>query len=307
MKAMNVAAPDYLIYPWLRAGQSAIISAQAGIGKTFLALSIAKILTTGGTLFDERWSSPNAQKTLFLDGEMSLTDMLQRAEKFGLTAENNDFFLYNPDVEADGLPANLFRPDHQAALLEEVEHKAIKCVIMDNVSSLYLSDKPNNQEAWLPMQSVILNLRRMGVAVVLIDHQSKGADGSPRGLSVKLDVLHTAIALRRPDNYSPEDGCRFEIHFKKARGFFGERAAPFEVRLRGGEWETSEIQTATSPGRPRSTKQQEVFSMFHEGKSPADVLGLLDLPKASVYRWFSEWQKQSPSTEEGNPLEKQEE
>ncbi|MDO4584558.1 MAG: helix-turn-helix domain-containing protein, partial [Planctomycetia bacterium] len=60
-------------------------------------------------------------------------------------------------------------------------------------------------------------------------------------------------------------------------------------------------------GRPQSDDKLEVFSLFHEGKIPADVLGLLDLPKASVYRWFSEWQKQSPSTEEGNLLGKQEE
>ena len=30
-------------------------------------------------------------------------------------------------------------------------------------------------------------------------------------------ALDTVIALRRPEDYSPEQGARFEIHFEKLR------------------------------------------------------------------------------------------
>jgi putative DNA primase/helicase len=43
-------------------------------------------------------------------------------------------------------------------------------------------------------------------------------------------VLDTVIALRRPVDYSPDQGARFEVHFEKARGFYGEEAQPFEAR-----------------------------------------------------------------------------
>jgi hypothetical protein len=39
------------------------------------------------------------------------------------------------------------------------------------------------------------------------------------------------INLRRPQQYSPLDGARFEVHFEKARGFDGDDAQPFEATL----------------------------------------------------------------------------
>jgi hypothetical protein len=42
-------------------------------------------------------------------------------------------------------------------------------------------------------------------------------------------VLDTVIALRRPENYSPEQGARFEVHFEKLRHRVGELGQPFEA------------------------------------------------------------------------------
>ena len=38
------------------------------------------------------------------------------------------------------------------------------------------------------------------------------------------------IVLERPAEYTPEHGARFEVHFEKSWGFFGEAAQPFEAR-----------------------------------------------------------------------------
>jgi putative DNA primase/helicase len=46
------------------------------------------------------------------------------------------------------------------------------------------------------------------------------------------DALDTVIALRRPEDYSPEQGARFEIHFEKLRNRVeGADAVPFEASL----------------------------------------------------------------------------
>ena len=39
------------------------------------------------------------------------------------------------------------------------------------------------------------------------------------------------MALRRPADYQPKDGARFELHFEKARGLYGEAAQPIEAKL----------------------------------------------------------------------------
>ena len=39
------------------------------------------------------------------------------------------------------------------------------------------------------------------------------------------------IQLRRPNDYQPEQGARFEVHLTKARGILGDDARPFEANL----------------------------------------------------------------------------
>jgi hypothetical protein len=57
-----------------------------------------------------------------------------------------------------------------------------------------------------------------------------GRMGRQRGTSRREDALDTVIALRRPDDYSPEDGARFEVHFEKLRNR-GAGTIPFEVSI----------------------------------------------------------------------------
>ena len=44
-------------------------------------------------------------------------------------------------------------------------------------------------------------------------------------------MLDTSISLRRPADYAPTEGARFEVHIEKGRGIHGEHARPFEARL----------------------------------------------------------------------------
>jgi len=59
-------------------------------------------------------------------------------------------------------------------------------------------------------------------------------NGRQRGTSRREDSLDTVIALRRPADYSPEEGARFEVHIEKARSIVGEGASPFEAMVRSG-------------------------------------------------------------------------
>ena len=91
------------------------------------------------------------------------------------------------------------------------------------------------------MQAWCLRQRAAGRSVLLIHHAGKG--GSQRGTSRKEDVLNSVVSLKRPIDYDAAQGARFEVHFTKSRGFFGDDAAPFEARLVEGRWETGEIVT----------------------------------------------------------------
>ena len=65
--------------------------------------------------------------------------------------------------------------------------------------------------------------------------------GGQRGTSRKEDILNTVISLRKPPDYSPAQGARFEVHYEKARGFYGKDAEPFEAWLKEGQWSIGDI------------------------------------------------------------------
>ena len=70
----------------------------------------------------------------------------------------------------------------------------------------------------------------IGMSVAAVHHA--GTNGRQRGTSRREDALDTVIALRRPEDYSSEQGARFEIHFEKLRNRAnGSGALPFDATL----------------------------------------------------------------------------
>jgi putative DNA primase/helicase len=56
-------------------------------------------------------------------------------------------------------------------------------------------------------------------------------NGKQRGTGRREDALDLVIGLRRPADYSPEEGARFEVHMEKSRTLAGEGALPFEAAV----------------------------------------------------------------------------
>ena len=149
------------------------------------------------------------------------------------------------DTFRDGLP-NLADKGAQQLYADVIGDADL--VIADNLSTLCPSLKENDADSWGPVQEWALSLRRANKSVLLIHHGGKG--GTQRGTSRKEDVLDTVISLRRPPDYSPAEGARFEIHFEKARGFYGDQAQPFEAQLIDGEWRVASIKSGDDTETP---------------------------------------------------------
>jgi len=113
--------------------------------------------------------------------------------------------------------------------------------------------------------------------VILVHHGDKS--GSQRGISRKEDVLDSVLALRWPPDYDPRQGARFEVHYTKTRGFFGEPAQPFEAHLREGGWHVGPIKSgdddkALSALRDQGLSIREIADRAVEiGSGPAGKRG----------------------------------
>jgi putative DNA primase/helicase len=153
----------------------------------------------------------------------------------------------------------------------------VSLIVLDNLSSLCRSGRENEAESWLPVQDWALRQRRSGRSIVFVHHAGKG--GAQRGTSRREDVLDTVISLRRPADYTPDQGARFEVHFEKARGLAGADAMPFEAscELRDGQtlWTTRTLADA---------EFARVVDLKQDGLSVRDIAAETGLSKSRVDR-----------------------
>ena len=144
----------------------------------------------------------------------------------------------------------------------------VDLVIFDNLSTLCTNGSESASDAWVPMQNWLLKLRRQGVAVLLVHHA--GTNGRQRGTSRREDALDTVIALRRPEDYSPEQGARFEVHFEKLRNRVdGDAAVPFEAKLAATSTDETGVRWLDCDLRPPVLKQ--AAQLFKDGLTVREV------------------------------------
>jgi KaiC/GvpD/RAD55 family RecA-like ATPase len=266
-----------IISPWLPEKGIVMIYSPRGVGKTLLGMTTAYAVAVGADFLGFKIEEP--QRTLYIDGEMPAQAMQERlAAIIGCFPKepptNEHFRILLSDLAEFGLP-DLGSPAGQAWIDACVGDA--KVIIVDNVSTLVRSGKENEAESWLPMQSWALRHRRQGRAIILLHHAGKG--GAQRGTSKREDVLDTVISLRRPADYSPDQGARFELHFEKCRGFYGEGAQPFEARyeVRDGAamWTRTEIVDA---------ERARVVAATMDGLSIREAAEELGMSKSKVER-----------------------
>ena len=274
---MELPARENVLAPWLPSQGLAMIHAPRGVGKTFLAISIAYAVASGGTFL--KWTAPTPRGVLFIDGEMPQVVMQDR---FAAVATSVDYEqqvplrIITPDQQNYAMP-DLATPEGQEAVNAHITDD-ISLLIADNLSSLIRSGKENEAESWEPVQTWALGLRKLGKSVLLIHHSGKA--GQQRGTSRREDVLDTVIALKRPAGYNPQDGAVFEVHCEKARGIYGQDTTPFEAKLTTDHnghqvWTTRTLE---------DTKRQRVFELLDAGMSQADMARELGVNRSTISR-----------------------
>src|SRR4051794_35675503 len=79
----NFRERQHLLWPWLREEESCMVYAATGVGKSLFALSVALAVAGGGEFLGwkvDKKASGEGWKALYLDGEMHIGDIQERAK-----------------------------------------------------------------------------------------------------------------------------------------------------------------------------------------------------------------------------------
>ena len=213
---IDVPERQELLFPWLKEDSINLVSGWRGCGKTWLALGVLDAVTRGESFGP--WECKKSVPCLFLDGEMTVSDDHERIDNLKLYSDRKNPLLIYSDAYSNqmGLPrAHLVNDSWRQKMKRILITRKVKLWVVDNLASLASGLDENTKKDWDPINQWLLELRFAGISTVMLHHVNK--DGGQRGTSAREDNLDISMKLKKPHDYTPEDGARFIVHFSKAR------------------------------------------------------------------------------------------
>lgn len=273
----QITPKTYIVDPWLKQGDLALISAPRGVGKTWLALSIAKTATRDFSF--GKWENGIPTGCLYIDGEMAEYELQERLIDLHMESPKAEatFKLISADnMRSRGVHGlNLTNQSCRDGIAKYLKnHPEFKLLIIDNLASLTPGLDENIKKDWDNINQWLLGLRANGIAVVMIHHTGKG--GEQRGTSAREDNLDISIKLKRPEGYSQTEGALFDVEFTKGRSIYGDSAKPFRLHL---EKTTGQLAWTVETGE---TKREQIISMSNDGIGQKEISKKLECTESYV-------------------------
>jgi AAA domain-containing protein len=213
----NLMIPERpsLLGEWFKAADTGFIYGKRGLGKSWLALAMARALVEGKKCGP--WSASRACRVLYVDGEMSADDL--RSRNHALREEQGELMFLSHQIVFDrtGKALCLSDPARQVELTRLCESKKIDVVILDNIACLFRGIEENSADDWRDqIENWLLDLRRRGIAVVIVAHAGRNT-ATMRGTSKREDAAFWILRLDEVSGGDGQDGAKFVTRFVKNR------------------------------------------------------------------------------------------
>ncbi|TVM17094.1 hypothetical protein DPQ33_09855 [Oceanidesulfovibrio indonesiensis] len=220
---LDIPVREDLITPWLREGESAMIYAAAGVGKSMYSLSLALTIAGGGSYL--AWTAPKPRKVLLVDGEMHMDDIKSRSTMLLEKMEDLDHDLVRQNlhiISRQGQKAEVQFPDiAKAGGRREIEELATNydLIILDNLSTLATIKNENDAAAFTDIVKLLMRLKQCGIACILVHHSGKGNNRSTyRGSSMLATTFEVIQGLTQLPDARAANGTAFKLTWDKFRG-----------------------------------------------------------------------------------------
>jgi hypothetical protein len=206
-----------LMSPWLRQGQTTIIYAGAGVGKSLLSISVAYLL--GLKNYDEdyheigTWQVKRPTGCLYMDGEIGEQEMEERISQFEWLGRQHK----NRKLKVFSVPEYQFATEDTFTLATRTNQMKViqwlkdnpdyKLIVLDSVSTLFGLVEENDNSEWSNKVNPFLrDLRALEVACLLLHHTGKDNKRGLRGASAMSAMAHNIFKLSDHPDKDPDSG-----------------------------------------------------------------------------------------------------
>ena len=266
-----------------------MVHARSGRGKSMFCMGLA-IALAGGVPF-LGWEVPRPRRVIYVDAELDPADLQERIsdmlEASGMANEHKGVAMDNLKIVSQQYLE--VKPEKQ--LPDLTDEKAVEVLsewckafqadllILDNLTSLADVYDENAASSFAFVDAIGRRLKAEGVAVMLVHHNRKGAEGG--------DAARGSSSLIRPLDAQWELGAApetkdsllvFSVHNRKIRIKPGRDVRAFSAVLEDGDeglcWRVSEAR-----GDEISPELQDIVDIiqsrqYHLDKDMAEALGI---------------------------------
>ena len=235
--AMDIPEPEMFLSPFLRSNSVTMIYASPGIGKTWLAHDIAVSLTHRQVNGDSLgpWKIIKGCGVMLIDGELPLFDLQQRlallAKHLGARDQEEPLVVYSSienSSKQGGKTIDFTQQEWRDTITEHlVSHPEYRLLVLDNRSSLTDGRAEISKKIWWPINRWLMQLRGMGLAVIIIHHANK--DGEDRGIADIRGNLDNTLVLKQ--NSKVRGKTSIVAKFEKNRNLAPEDHEDVELTL----------------------------------------------------------------------------
>jgi len=207
----------------MKQGESLMLWAATGVGKTMVALSLALAAAGGGQFLG--WKAPRPFRVLYIDGEMALADLQERLRVLlgavdgtdVAAASNNLQLVARSDQHAEAPFPDIATDEGQQTVYGLARAFHADLVILDNFSVLAGVSDENDAAAMQPVLSFLLRMKQAGIATLLVHHSGKSGEDY-RGSSKIATTFEAIVGLKANTGAASRNATAFDLVFSKFRG-----------------------------------------------------------------------------------------
>lgn len=221
--------PKWIWYPYIPLGTIVLLVGDPGVGKTYIALWIASVLSNGGKFpfdYDNQNENFGPSNVIFQNGEDGVSYTLKQRLEL-LNADSKHIFMID---ESD----NMFKLDDLALFEESLKRLNPKLVIIDPIQR-YIPDGKSMDKA-NDVRSALSPIRdlaeKYNCTIIIIMHRNKGSKSPSlyRALG-SIDFVGTARSMLTVEE---KNSIKYIKHDKSSMGVIG-NSIQYEINNNGLE------------------------------------------------------------------------